>query len=126
MPTGSKQNKYDAVVVGGGHNGLVAATYLAQAGMSVLVLERMDETGGAAQNASSFTGLPASISRYASLVSLFPDRNIDELGLDMQFRSRRTAAYAPAVRHGRSTGLIVEFPISLHVPDLASASFHLV
>ena len=38
-------------IVGGGHNGLVAAAYLAQAGLSVLVLERLDHTGGAAVSA---------------------------------------------------------------------------
>jgi phytoene dehydrogenase-like protein len=108
VPTGSKQDKYDAVVIGGGHNGLVAATYLAKAGMSVLVLERLDETGGATQSAESFTGLPARISRYASVVSLFPDRIIDELQLDMQFRSRRSTSYTPVVRNGQHSGLLVE------------------
>jgi phytoene dehydrogenase-like protein len=119
VPTGSKQGKYDAVVIGGGHNGLVAATYLAKAGMSVLVLERLDETGGAATNADIFTGLPARISRYANLVSAFPDRVIDELGLDIQFRSRRTASYSPAVRGGINTGLIVE----RHEGDMTRQSF---
>ena len=38
---------YDAIIIGGGHNGLVAAAYLAQAGQSVLVLERRDIVGGA-------------------------------------------------------------------------------
>ena len=39
---------YDAIIVGGGHNGLTAAAYLAKAGMSVLVLERRSIVGGAA------------------------------------------------------------------------------
>ncbi|MEA2479984.1 MAG: hypothetical protein QOJ07_1906, partial [Thermoleophilaceae bacterium] len=38
---------FDAIVLGGGHNGLVAAAYLARAGLGVLVLERLGETGGA-------------------------------------------------------------------------------
>jgi len=108
VPTGSKQDKYDAVVIGGGHNGLVAATYLAKAGMSVLVLERLDETGGATQSTDAFTGLPARISRYSTLVGLFPDRIIEELQLDMQFRSRRAASYTPVVRNGQYSGLMVE------------------
>ncbi|MCH7636862.1 MAG: NAD(P)-binding protein, partial [Proteobacteria bacterium] len=41
-------NKYDAIVVGGGHNGLVCSALLAKAGKSVLVLEANDQVGGAA------------------------------------------------------------------------------
>ncbi len=46
MPTNSHQ--YDAIVIGGGHNGLVNAAYLARAGKNVLVLERRHVLGGAA------------------------------------------------------------------------------
>ena len=46
--TRSPHSSYDAVIAGGGHNGLVAAAYLARAGRSVLLLERRDELGGAA------------------------------------------------------------------------------
>src|SRR3954464_12239887 len=52
-------DKYDVVIVGGGHNGLVAAAYLARADLSVLVLERLDHVGGAAVSAPAFSGLPA-------------------------------------------------------------------
>ncbi|HEU5449638.1 MAG TPA: FAD-dependent oxidoreductase, partial [Acidimicrobiia bacterium] len=41
MTSGSRQHAYDVVIVGGGHNGLVAATYLAESGLSVLLLERL-------------------------------------------------------------------------------------
>src|SRR5581483_916243 len=44
----TERSSFDAVVVGGGHNGLVAATLLGRAGRSVLVLERRDQLGGAA------------------------------------------------------------------------------
>ena len=45
---------YDIVIVGGGHNGLTAAAYLAKSGRSVLVLERDDHVGGAAVSAEAF------------------------------------------------------------------------
>ena len=65
---------YDAVIVGGGHNGLTAAAYLAKAGRSVLVLERDDHVGGAAVSAQAFEGVDARLDRYADLVSLPPQR----------------------------------------------------
>ena len=69
MPTPSTR---DAVIVGGGHNGLVAAALLERAGRSVLVLERRDDVGGAAVSGSPFRGVDARLSRYSYLVSLFP------------------------------------------------------
>ena len=59
MTSETLKDKYDVVIVGGGHNGLVAATYLARADLSVLVLERLETTGGAAVSARPFAGLPA-------------------------------------------------------------------
>src|SRR5689334_24480180 len=91
---------HDAVIVGGGHNGLVAAAYLARAGRSVLVLERRDRAGGAAVSERPFAGVDARLSRYAYLVSLLPRRIADELGLDVELRRRRLSAYAPGVLIG--------------------------
>ncbi len=112
MDTGSSpgRREYDVVVVGGGHNGLVSAAYLARAGLSVLVVERLDHTGGAAVSARAFTGRDVRLSRYSYLVSLLPARMVDELGLDLAFVSRGTASYTPWRRGERTGGLLVEHP----------------
>ena len=97
-------------VVGAGHNGLVAAAYLARAGLSVVVLERLDRVGGAAVSVTPFEGHAARLSRYSYLVSLMPDEIIRELGLDLRLVSRSPASYTPVVRDGRAGGLLVERP----------------
>ncbi|HET7050747.1 MAG TPA: NAD(P)/FAD-dependent oxidoreductase [Solirubrobacteraceae bacterium] len=94
----------DVVIVGAGHNGLVAATMLARAGRSVLVLERRDQLGGAAVSAAPFPGVGVRVSRYAYLVSLFPAALGRELGLDVELRRRRVASYTPC----GDTGLLVD------------------
>lgn len=101
---------YDVAIVGAGHNGLTAAAYLARAGLSVLVLERLDHVGGAAVSAPAFPGRPARLSRYSYLVSLMPDRLIADLRLDIALASRSTASYTPYVRDGVHGGLLVERP----------------
>ncbi|MFF7738329.1 FAD-dependent oxidoreductase [Streptomyces sp. NPDC007984] len=101
------QDVYDVVIVGGGHNGLVAASYLARAGRSVLLLERLDTTGGAAVSTRAFSGVDARLSRYSYLVSLLPPKIVKELGLRFQVRKRSISSYTPAERGGRATGLLV-------------------
>ena len=86
----------DVAIIGGGHNGLVAAAYLAKAGRSVLVLEQHDVLGGAAISAQAFDGVDAKLSRYSYLVSLLPKRIINDLGLDVETAPRRYGSFTPA------------------------------
>src|SRR4249919_2170364 len=72
-------NRYDAVIIGGGHNGLTAAAYLARAGRSVLVLERRPVVGGAAVTEEVFPGFRISVCSY--VVSLLRPEIIRELDL---------------------------------------------
>ncbi|WP_330455974.1 NAD(P)/FAD-dependent oxidoreductase [Streptomyces sp. NBC_00820] len=107
MPAHEGTRTYDAVIVGGGHNGLVAAAYLARAGRSALLLERLDHTGGAAVSTRPFAGVDARLSRYSYLVSLLPQKIVRDLGLDFQVRGRTISSYTPVERAGQATGLLV-------------------
>ncbi|MEJ7742538.1 MAG: NAD(P)-binding protein [Nocardioidaceae bacterium] len=100
--------QYDVTIVGGGHNGLVAAAYLARAGLRTLLLERLPHTGGAAVSTRAFDGVDARLSRYSYLVSLLPEQISADLDLDLQLRSRPVASYTPTWRDGRPMGLLVE------------------
>ncbi|MBA2241028.1 MAG: NAD(P)/FAD-dependent oxidoreductase, partial [Solirubrobacterales bacterium] len=73
--------EWDAIVVGGGHNGLTAAAYLARSGKRVIVLERRERLGGAATLERPFADQRISISPCAYVVGLLDERVIAELGL---------------------------------------------
>src|ERR687887_405479 len=76
---GAVANRYDAVIIGGGHNGLTAAAYLARAGKKVLVLERRHVLGGAAVTEEVFPGFKFSVCSY--VVSLLRPEIIRDLDL---------------------------------------------
>jgi phytoene dehydrogenase-like protein len=76
-------NTYDAIVVGGGHNGLVAAAYIARMGASVLVLEAREKTGGAADTSSPFPDHPdVKVTTLSYVMSLMPPTIVRDLRLE--------------------------------------------
>ena len=87
---------YDVVIIGGGHNGLVAASYLAKAGRSVLVLEQRERVGGAAVTEEIFPGFKFTVFSY--VVSLLRPEIIRDLDLRRPIYLQ-TASYGHFGRH---------------------------
>lgn len=91
-----KNNSYDAIIIGGGHNGLVTAAYLAKAGKKVLVLERRDTLGGAAATEEIWTGFK--INTGAPDAGMLRPEVVAELGLrqhGLEFIESPVTAFAP-------------------------------
>src|SRR6266446_8239511 len=101
------KSHYDVVILGAGHNGLVAATYLTRAGLSVLLLEKNDYIGGATVSQKVFPDYDARLSRYSYLVSLFPEKIIRDLGLRLELRRRATGSFTPYIKSSRHDGLLI-------------------
>src|SRR5213075_2708227 len=101
------KSKYDVVILGAGHNGLVAASYLGRAGLSVLLLEKNDYIGGATTSQKVFPDYDARLSRYSYLVSLFPEKIIRDLGLNLELRRRATGSFTPYLKDGQHSGLLL-------------------
>src|SRR5437660_5891640 len=101
------KSRYDVVILGAGHNGLVAASYLGRAGLSVLLLEKNDYIGGATTSQKVFPDYDARLSRYSYLVSLFPEKIIRDLRLKLELRRRATGSFTPYIKSGRHEGLLI-------------------
>ncbi len=101
------KSHYDVIILGAGHNGLVAAAYLTRAGLSVLLLEKNADIGGATTSQQVFPDYDARLSRYAYLVSLFPEKIIRDLGLNLELRTRTTGSFTPYDKAGRHDGLFI-------------------
>ena len=71
---------WDVVIIGGGHNGLACAAYLAKAGADVLVLEQEARSGGASVTDETWPGYKVSSAAYVA--SLMPQQIVDDLGFD--------------------------------------------
>src|SRR5688572_17773939 len=97
------EGTYDAVIVGGGHNGLVCAARLARAGKTVLLLERRPSLGGACAT-EPFPGMPeASQSTASYVLAIMPKRIVEELDLfayGLKLHGRDPNAFTP-LRDGR-------------------------
>ena len=98
---------YDAIIIGGGHNGLVSACYLAKAGKTALLLEAHDELGGATTSVKPFLEYDARLSRYSYLVSLLPDQIVSDLGINFKTLERSVASYTPYRRGDQDHGLLI-------------------
>ena len=101
-------NRYDVVVIGGGHNGLVAAGLLAKRGKRVCVLERRHVVGGAAVTEEPF-GPDFKVTSLAYVVSLMPDAVLRELGLErFGYRVYPQHGYFAAHRDGRFLSMVAD------------------
>jgi phytoene dehydrogenase-like protein len=103
-------NRYDAIVIGGGHNGLVAGAYLARAGARAVVLEARHKTGGAAATDAPWPEAPEfKVTTYSYVMSLMPDTIIRELDLKRHgYKVFPMGPYFQAWPDGRSLMLFAD------------------
>lgn len=104
MSSNIDKNHYDVLIIGAGHNGLVAAVYLARAGYRVLVLERREILGGAAATEELFPGFHMDVG--ANDASQFHPRFVEEFGLrkhGLQFIESPMLVFSPQPNGGALT-----------------------
>jgi phytoene dehydrogenase-like protein len=103
-------NAYDAIVIGGGHNGLVAGAYLARAGARAVVLEARHKTGGAAATDAPWPEAPEfKVTTYSYVMSLMPDTIIRDLDLNRHgYKVYPMGPYFQAWPDGRSLMLFAD------------------
>ena len=97
-------NDYEAIVIGGGHNGLVAGAYLARAGARTVILESRPEVGGASSTSAPWPDSPEfKVTTLSYVMSLMPDRIIQDLSLARHgYRVHAVGPYYIAFPDGRS------------------------
>ncbi len=103
MPAVTTPNRYDAIVIGGGHNGLVAAAYLARSGARTIVLEARHKTGGAAATDQPWPEAPEfKVTTLSYVMSLMPDTIIRDLRLERHgYRVHPVGPYVVPFPDGR-------------------------
>jgi phytoene dehydrogenase-like protein len=103
-------NTYDAIVIGGGHNGLVAAAYLARVGARTIVLEARHKTGGAAATDAPWPEAPEiKVTTYSYVMSLMPNTIIEDLQLKRHgYKVYPLGPYYQAFPDGRSIKLFAD------------------
>ena len=116
--------RFDTIVVGAGHNGLVAALLMARAGLRTLVLEEKPVVGGAVRTERPFAKAPnLGTSTGAYLLGLMPPEIVAELGLDLQVLRRDPHYFLPTTgkRHldRKSTRLNSSHAITSRMPSSA-------
>src|SRR3954447_17313631 len=105
-------NSYDAIVVGGGHNGLVAAAYLARSGARTVVLESRPTIGGAATTEAPWPDAPdLRVTRLSYVMSLMPPTIVEDLSLERHgYRVHPMGPYYQAFPEGGSLTIFEDDP----------------
>jgi phytoene dehydrogenase-like protein len=103
------ENKYDAIIIGGGHNGLVSGAYFARSGARTVLLEARNKTGGAADTSAPFPHHPEiKVTTYSYVMSLMPPTIIRELRLkDFGYKVTPFGPYYQAYPDGRAVKVFV-------------------